>query len=92
MAHGDQVRGLLGGHDPGEAGDLQGITLWVAGKGLEDDPRKLHKSTGLSFPFRGLFGGNVHHGGAASAVVVGEFRHGTEWLSYIGEKEVEGTL
>ena len=77
MAHRHQLRGTLGGHDTGDAGDAEHVTLLVTtlldqrqGLGLHDDT-----TTGQRTSRARLLVTDIDHVGLAGLVEMGQFTH-----------------
>ena len=78
MAQGDEIAGLFGGHDGGDAGHAQHVAL-LGAAGLDQLQRgRLHDDApaGHRRAVRGRLGAHVHHVGLALGVEVGEGRWG----------------
>ena len=74
MAQGNQLAGLLGRHDAGEARDAQHVALFRVARFDQRQRRRLHLDApaGHRHPVRGRLGTDVHHVGLALSVEMRE--------------------
>jgi hypothetical protein len=85
MAHGDEFRGFLGGHDTGNTGGLKDIAFFhfVTLNQIECFRIHMDRSAGDCRANRRLFCGYIHHPDPAFIIDVGKFRHDIPLVSYI---------
>ena len=77
MAHGDEVGGILGGHDAGDAGDGEDLALGDSALGDELEGLGLHgnEATGDGFALSVGLGADVDHPGPTLLIDVAEVLH-----------------
>ena len=81
MAHGNQIRSLLGRHDAGEPGNFQRVALGIFWKRLEHRRFQSDEGAGFRLATSDRFIAHVDHAGFAGMIVMGKLaRHGRNIL------------
>jgi hypothetical protein len=75
MAERNQLGGLLGGHDAGDAGDFERIAFGIGGKGVENGAAHADEGVGASRAGGDGLAADIDHAGLSGGIVVREFAH-----------------